>query len=80
MKTVVSAISYDVGSICTESGESPICRSCIVAEGAVVVRGSCAAAAMTARAKRLSGRSVICIVVEYCVVKRPVEGQGKTWG
>lgn len=77
MKTVVSAMSYDMVSVCTESQELSICRSCIVAEGAVVMRGSCAAVAMTPRAKTLTGRRLMCIVVECCVVKRPVEGQDR---
>lgn len=78
MKTVINAMSYDMGSVCTDVQELPACRSCIVAEGAVVVRGSCAAAAMDPRAKRLTERSLMCIVAECCVVKRPVEGQGRT--
>jgi hypothetical protein len=77
VKTVVSAMSYDMGSVCTDVQELPICRSCIVAEGAVVVLRSCAAVALTPRAKRLTGRSLVCIVVEYRVVKRPVEGQDR---
>lgn len=78
VKTVVSAISYDMGFVCTESEETPFCRSFIVAKEAVVVRGSCAAVALTPTAKRFTGRSLKCIVVEYFVVKRPVEGQGRT--
>jgi hypothetical protein len=79
VKTVVNAMSYDMGSVCTESQELSICRSCIVAEGAGVVRGSCAAVALTPRANRMTGRSLICIVAECCMVKRPVEGQDRTW-
>jgi hypothetical protein len=78
VKTVVSAMSYDMGSVCTDVQELPICRSCIVAEGAVVVRGSCAAVALTLRAKRLTGRSLMCIVVEYRKVQGFVKGQDKT--